>query len=137
MDPSTPSLSAHLSEARDTAREQLLAAWQIHVERVRDQLESGWQEQLDQIFSDRFNEMQEQLEHDFAASVELHAEDKVSSQLGLARTSAYVVWRALLTRIASALKVRFDIPGSGFSFVKYRMCVWLLANIFLVCCPKV
>src|SRR5947209_17631293 len=104
MDPSTPSLSAHLSEARDTAREQLLAAWQIHVDRVRDQLESGWQEQLDQIFSDRFNEMQEQLEHDFAASVELHAEDKVSSQLGLARTSAQREITELLNQASRRLK---------------------------------
>ncbi|MGC4048506.1 MAG: hypothetical protein QM757_02185 [Paludibaculum sp.] len=29
---------------RDTAREQLTAAWQLHVERLQEQIERGWQE---------------------------------------------------------------------------------------------
>src|SRR6476661_5952341 len=54
--------------------------------------------------------------------------------LGFARASAYVVWRAEATRIGSALNVKSF--GSG-DFVKYRMCVWLLANFCFICWPNV
>ncbi len=88
MDQTMPSLSTHLTEARETAREQLLAAWQIHADRIREQLESGWQEELDHIFAERFAEMQNLVEQEFAASVEHRASEKIGEQVQLARTSA-------------------------------------------------
>ncbi len=104
MDQTTPSLSTHLTEARDTAREQLLAAWQLHVDRVREQLDSGWQDQLDHIFSERFTEMQAQLEQAFASAVEEHSSHKADQQLGLARTSAQREITELLNQASRRLK---------------------------------
>ena len=43
-------LKAAVDQARSLAREQVAAAWQLHIERVREELETGWRDRLDQIF---------------------------------------------------------------------------------------
>src|SRR4051812_320642 len=54
-------LRTAIEEARTLAREQVAAAWQLHVDRIREELESGWRERLDSIFDDRFAEVESRL----------------------------------------------------------------------------
>ncbi len=51
-----------LEQARAATREQLEAAWQLHVERVEEQLASGWREQIARVFEQRFGELERRLE---------------------------------------------------------------------------
>jgi len=46
-----------ICQARETAREQLEAAWQLHVERVEEQLSAGWRDQIALVFEERFAEL--------------------------------------------------------------------------------
>ena len=63
-------LKAAVEQARSLAREQVAAAWQLHIERVREELEVGWRERLDQIFNERFDDVESRLREGFATSVE-------------------------------------------------------------------
>jgi hypothetical protein len=46
-----------VDEVRQSAVEQLEAAWQLHVERVEEQLRSGWQEHIQSVLDERFAEL--------------------------------------------------------------------------------
>ena len=48
--PKTDSLNDVLAEARETARDQLAAAWQIEIERAQEQLASGWRTHVERVF---------------------------------------------------------------------------------------
>jgi hypothetical protein len=63
-------LKAAVDQARSLAREQVAAAWQLHIERVREELESGWRERLDQIFNERFDDVESRLRSGFVQSLE-------------------------------------------------------------------
>jgi hypothetical protein len=54
-------LKAAVDQARSLAREQVAAAWQLHIERVREELETGWRDRLDQIFEERFDDVEARL----------------------------------------------------------------------------
>jgi hypothetical protein len=55
-------LGASVEVARRQAREQLEAAWQLHVSRVEEQLHSGWNRHLEQLLDERFQALAEELE---------------------------------------------------------------------------
>jgi hypothetical protein len=63
-------LHAAVSEARLMAREQVAAAWQLHIDRIREELETGWRERLDSIFEERFSEVEARLADGFQQAVE-------------------------------------------------------------------
>ncbi len=46
-----------LAEAREAAREELEAAWQLHVERVERQLAAGWREHIRRVVDERFTDL--------------------------------------------------------------------------------
>ncbi len=50
-----------LDEVRSAAREQLEAAWQLHVDRVGEQLARGWREHIERVVEDRFGELSARL----------------------------------------------------------------------------
>lgn len=52
--PAQPEPRDFVDVERDTAREQLTAAWQLHVERLQEQIERGWQENIERVFEERF-----------------------------------------------------------------------------------
>ncbi len=62
-------LTSALDEQRVTAREQLKAAWQLHVERVEEQLAAGWKDQIDRVIEDRFTELAAHVEEEFRREV--------------------------------------------------------------------
>jgi hypothetical protein len=59
------SLSGVLEQERATAREQFMAAWQLHVTRVQEQLSAGWAEHIDTVVEERFRELANQVEEEF------------------------------------------------------------------------
>ena len=69
----SPELQAAIAEARALAREQVVAAWQMHIDRVREQLESGWREHIETIFDERFHEMETRLADSFQTAVSTRA----------------------------------------------------------------
>jgi len=64
-----PELRAAIAEARSVSREQVLAAWQIHLDHVREQLEAGWRDTIDKIFDERFSEVETRLAEGFERAV--------------------------------------------------------------------
>jgi hypothetical protein len=62
-------LSTALSEQRDTALEQLTAAWQLQVSRIEEQLHAGWREQIERIFEDRFAELAARVEEEVRGEI--------------------------------------------------------------------
>lgn len=76
MADSQPALIGPLREVfadlRNTAREQMVAAWQIHIEQLQEQLAGGWPERIAWIFEERFRELQTRLEEQYRASVSEH-----------------------------------------------------------------
>jgi hypothetical protein len=68
-EPSIVRLSTALSEQRDSALEQLTAAWQLQVSRIEEQLQAGWREQIERIFEDRFAELAARVEEEFRREI--------------------------------------------------------------------
>ena len=65
----TESLLDVLTDARETAREQLAAAWQIEIDRVQEQLNNAWRGHLERVFEERFAELSVRLAKQTEASV--------------------------------------------------------------------
>ncbi len=80
VQPGVEPLREALAGLRNTARDQMSAAWQIHVEQLQEQLAAGWPEQIGWIFEDRFRELQTQVEEQYVSAV--------SAQVALALTDA-------------------------------------------------
>ncbi len=66
----SPSLDQFLADAQATARDQLAAAWQLHVERIEEQLHAGWQEQVERVFDERFAELSARLGDEFQRRID-------------------------------------------------------------------
>ena len=62
-------VSSAILRERDSAREQLAAAWQLQVYRVEEALASGWQEHIQRVFEERFAGLSARLEREFAAGL--------------------------------------------------------------------
>lgn len=64
-----PALRDALADVRGTAREQLAAAWQLHVDRVQEQLQQGWSEHIERIVDERFDELMARTEAEFERTI--------------------------------------------------------------------
>lgn len=53
----TPSAREALEPVRTTTRDQLEAAWQLHVDRVQRELARGWAEDISRVLEERFEEI--------------------------------------------------------------------------------
>jgi hypothetical protein len=84
----SPELKAAVAEARALAREQVLAAWQMHVDRVREHMESGWREVIDGIFDERFAEVESRLIDSFQTAVSARAISVAEENAMYVRASA-------------------------------------------------
>jgi hypothetical protein len=62
-----------LEEARQSAADQLEAAWQLHVERVEEQLRSGWREHIQAVLDERFADLASRVKHEAARLIESEA----------------------------------------------------------------
>jgi|HigsolmetaAR202D_1030399.scaffolds.fasta_scaffold06697_3 hypothetical protein len=61
----TSALQDAIADLKNTAREQLSAAWQIHVERVQERLLEGWAQQIERVFDERFEDLAVRVEEQF------------------------------------------------------------------------
>ena len=62
-------VSSTVSEQRDTAYDQLAAAWQRQVDRIEEALSTGWQEHIRRVFEERFDELSARVENEFRSEV--------------------------------------------------------------------
>ncbi len=87
LKPAEPLASA-VADAQTLAREQVQAAWQLHLERVRDSLEAGWRESLEHIFQERYAEVEQRLRDSFDSAVTERTRAQVEAGLGPAVAGA-------------------------------------------------
>ncbi|MEO8024842.1 MAG: hypothetical protein ABI823_00130 [Bryobacteraceae bacterium] len=76
-----------IEEVREAAREQISAAWQLHLEKVQDVLQSGWRESVDHILDERVAEMHAIFSADaakLAAEAGASARREMAEAMGLA-----------------------------------------------------
>ena len=65
-------------EFADAAREQLEAAWHLHVARVQEQLVSGWQQEIEHVVQERFLDLTARVAEEFEASLTKRVAAEVS-----------------------------------------------------------
>lgn len=99
-----PSLSSAIREAKETALEQVSAAWQMQVDRVRSQLESGWREQLQQVLAERFADIETALTQAFEQAVEAKSQQQRERAGVEGRSSARRDLTAQLNHVSRGLK---------------------------------
>ena len=97
-------LEAAVAEARAVAREQVVAAWQIHIDRVREQLETGWRESVDQIFEERFSEVEARLRQGFDEAITAQTERRVAEATATAKAQARQEMTSTLNQAVRQLK---------------------------------
>jgi hypothetical protein len=85
-----------LQEAQEQVREQLEAAWQIHVAQVEDRLQSGWRDHIAKVFEDRFAEFADRV----GAELETRVADRLQGETANAVAAAE---RAARGRLADTL----------------------------------
>ena len=73
--PSLPSLRGTLEEQHSTARDQIAAAWQLHVTRLEEQIATGWKEHVEHVIEERFRETTARVEEAFAREMESRLSD--------------------------------------------------------------
>lgn len=88
-------------ELESAAREQLEAAWQIHVAKVEEQLRAGWRDHISQIVAQRFAELAPVLDRSVARAQRETSErfNQTARRLRLAETPDE--WRAILMESAA------------------------------------
>jgi hypothetical protein len=75
-----------LAEQRELARDQIAAAWQLHIERIQEQLEAGWRDQVGRALEERFAAMGAALEAEVGRRVaESLAEESQHASAAAAR----------------------------------------------------
>ena len=97
-----PDLTEALGRAKALARDQVAAAWQIHLDRIREQLEAGWRESLDQIFEERFVAVEQLLSRSWVAAVGTSRAEEREQGAASARTQLIEQWNGLLRGLRSA-----------------------------------
>ncbi len=68
--PASPSLRETLEQQHATAREQLSAAWQLHVARIEELVSTGWREHVEHVIQERFGEITARVEEAYARDLE-------------------------------------------------------------------
>jgi len=90
------SLREFMQELRDTARDQMVAAWQLHIEQLQEQIAAGWPERVAWIFEERFRGLQTRLEEYYRATLADHvAAALIEARSGIRREFAEKINQAL------------------------------------------
>jgi len=90
------SLREFMQELRDTARDQMAAAWQLHIEQLQEQIAAGWPERVAWIFEERFRGLQTRLEEYYRATIADHvAAALIEARGGIRREFAEKINQAL------------------------------------------
>jgi hypothetical protein len=100
------SFDDQVRELESAAREQLEAAWQIHVAKVEEQLRAGWRDHISQVVAQRFAELTPFLQQTVARAERETSErfNQAARRLRLAETPAE--WKAILLESAAPFCAR-------------------------------
>jgi len=106
LQPGTPGPD-YIGTECETAREQIAAAWQLHVEQIQEQLERGWREQVSVALEERFAA----LRSGFEAELERKATERSQEELERGREAARRAMSERLNQTARRLDQADDLPG--------------------------
>jgi hypothetical protein len=107
MDQIPPTETNFVAQQQDLLREQLAAAWQLHIERVEEQLRQDWQSNLGRIVEDRFEDFRGRFEAEVRSAVDSHAAERDS----LVASDARLKWSDQFSQIARRLDQADDMPA--------------------------
>jgi len=107
MDQILPIETEFVTRQQELLREQLAAAWQLHIERVEEQLRQDWQTSLGHIVEERFGEFTGR----FDAKVRAATESRTAAQDELAASGARLKWSAQLNQITRRLDQAEDMAA--------------------------
>jgi hypothetical protein len=96
-----------IAQQQELFREQLAAAWQLHVERVEEQLRAGWRAQLGSIVDERFGEFGGR----FGAAVQEVVQRRSTEQDEFVASDARLKWSAELNQITRRLDQAEDMAA--------------------------
>ncbi len=111
--PAVPHLRETLGEVQAAARDQLAAAWQLHVDSVQAQLEAGWREHIARVFEERFSELSEMLEKQVENAIAERSSREWQVSLREARVQSTRRQADELTQALAALKLTRDTAAWG------------------------
>jgi hypothetical protein len=102
-----------IRELELAAREQLEAAWQIHVAKVEEQLRAGWRDHISQVVAQRFAELTPFLEQMVARAERETSErfNQTARRLRMAETPQE--WKAILLESAAPFCARAGLFDTG------------------------
>jgi hypothetical protein len=115
--PEPSRVAATLSDEREAVREQVAAAWQLHVSRIEEQLNAGWREQIERVFEERFSELAARLEREVADELDQARRAAIQEfhsalgRLGAVRTEEE--WAAALLDSTPAFATRAAVFAIG------------------------
>jgi hypothetical protein len=107
MDQNFPTGTDFVALQQELLREQLAAAWQLHVERVEEQLREGWRAQLGGIVDERFEEFGNR----YGVAVQEAVERRTAEQDEHAASDARLKWSAQLNQITRRLDQAEDMAA--------------------------
>jgi len=107
MEQIPPTETNFVAQQQDLLREQLAAAWQLHVERVEEQLRQDWQSNLGRIVEDRFEEFKGRFEAEVRSAVDSRTAERDS----LVASDARLKWSDQFSQIARRLDQADDMPA--------------------------
>ncbi len=107
MDQTPQTETDFIVQQQELLRDQLGAAWQLHVERVEEQLRKDWQSQLGSIVDERFAEFTNR----FGAELQAIREARSSEQDALVASGARLKWSDQFSQIARRLDQAEDMAA--------------------------
>jgi len=107
MDQISSTETDFVTQQQDLLREQLAAAWQLHIERVEEQLRQGWQTPLGQIVEERFEDFHRRFEGELRAA----EEQRSAARDELAASDARLKWSDQFSQIVRRLDQAEDLPA--------------------------
>ncbi|MDX1979053.1 MAG: GAF domain-containing protein [Bryobacteraceae bacterium] len=96
------SLADDLASFEADSKEQLSAAWQLHVARVEEQLRAGWREQIETVLSERLAELAPAVHRETARAERALTERLNQTARRLRSAENAAEWIAILEETAAA-----------------------------------
>jgi hypothetical protein len=107
MDQIPPTGTDFVTQQQELLREQLAAAWQLHIERVEEQLRQDWQANLGRIVEERFGEFAGR----FSSEVSAASEGRTAVEAELAASDARLKWSTQFNQITRRLDLAEDMAS--------------------------
>jgi hypothetical protein len=107
MDQTSPTGIDFVVQQQELLREQLAAAWQLHIERVEEQLRQNWQASLGSVVEERFGEFATR----FDTEVRATCESRTAERDELLASDARLKWSSQFNQITRRLDHAEDMAA--------------------------